>query len=455
MNIKNTTENPPEEIRRAIPVTVSGEVTARAPAASALLLATVAHQCRTTTRPITARRKRPAKGRLLWIGDAVVPTGFATVTHSILAHLHERWDVTVSGVNHDGGAHSHPYRIQPAWQGGDMWGMDRFAHLCAEFAPDAVVINNDWWNVAGFLERAPKGTPVIGYMPVDGANMNRSVAPKLDALAAAVWYTRFGHDQAKAAGFTGRRHIVPHGIDTTLFRPVDRALAREALGLPVDAFIVGNVNRNQPRKRLDVTMRYFAEWISKHRVRDAYLLLHCAKQDAGWDLENLAAHHGISGRVLFTGSQDIRASVGPGLMPLVYSALDVQISTTLGEGWGLTTMEGMACGIPQIVPDWAALGEWAKPAVRIPCSTQLAHPEINTIGALPDMKPFVSALHSLYRDPQHRQQLSRQGRRHVNAAAFRWENVAAQLEAVIDDVISKRANCAVIKAARRTRASER
>ncbi|MBX7209478.1 MAG: glycosyltransferase family 4 protein [Verrucomicrobiaceae bacterium] len=379
-----------------------------------------------------------------------MPTGFATVTHNILAHLHRRWDAAVSGVNYDGAAHPFPYRIFPAWQGGDMWGMDRFAHVCAEFAPDAVVINNDWWNVAGFLERAPRGVPVIGYMPVDGTNMSRDITPKLDGLSAAVWYTGFGREQARLAGFRGRDHVVPHGIDTTIFRPVDRALARETLGLPADSFIVGNVNRNQPRKRLDVTIRYFAEWIARRRVRDAFLLLHCARQDTGWDLAALAAHHGVADRVIFTGGEKMRDATDKGFMPLVYSALDVQVSTTLGEGWGLTTMEGMACGVPQIVPDWAALGEWSVSAIRIPCSTQLAHPEINTIGALPDMLPFVEALHDLYQNPRRRRLMSRQGLRLTASERFEWKNVAARMDTVIREVVESRRTRAAMKARRRT-----
>lgn len=93
--------------------------------------------------PVMAGSARSTKPLLLWIGDALVPTGFATVTHSVLDHLRQDWDVVVSGVNYDGSPHGLPYRVMPAWQGGDMWGMNRFQALCAEFAPAAVVINND------------------------------------------------------------------------------------------------------------------------------------------------------------------------------------------------------------------------------------------------------------------------------------------------------------------------
>jgi D-inositol-3-phosphate glycosyltransferase len=377
------------------------------------------------------------KGRVLWIGDAVVPTGFGTVTHSMLQHLCQDWDVVVSGVNYDGSPHSHPYTILPACQGGDMWGIDHFRELCARHKPDAVIINNDWWNVAAFLREAPASVPVIAYMPVDGANLNPAVIPQLNQLAAAVWYTHFGHREAVNAGFRGPRHIIPHGLDTRQFRPVDRSVARRLLELPVpeNAFIVGNVNRNQPRKRLDLTLQYFAQWVQQHQVPDAYLLLHCAKQDVGWDLESVARYYGIGNRLLFTGGGHIRDSVDSSMLPLIYSALDVQVSTTLGEGWGLTTMEGMACGVPQIVPAWAALGEWATPALKVPCPITLVHPEINTVGAVADKDAFVSALQELYTDAGRRRQIARQSVRFARQNRFHWDVIAHQMENVLEQVI--------------------
>lgn len=384
--------------------------------------------------------RRFPKPRLLWIGDALVPTGFATVTHSVLNHLRHDWEVVVSGVNYDGSAHDLPYQVMPAWQGGDMWGMNRFQHLCAEFAPAAVVINNDWWNVAQFARIAPAGVPVIGYMPVDGGHLDPSAMRALNKLHAAVWYTRFGHREAVKAGFGGPGHIIPHGIDTGVFRPVSRTEARRLLDLnvPANAFIVGNINRNQPRKRLDVTIQIFADWIKQHRISDAYLLLHCAKQDTGWDLHRVAAHHGVADRLILTGGDDIREMQGRRKLQLIYGSLDVQMTTTLGEGWGLTTMEGMACGIPQIVPDSSALAEWAVPAVKVPCSRMLMNPEINTVGALVDDVPFVAALQKLYRDKAARARLSSQGIAHVRRNEFSWKNVAGRFSTVLSAALRER-----------------
>lgn len=378
-------------------------------------------------------RRRTGKPRLLWVGDAVVPTGFATVTHAVLNHLRRDWDVIVSGVNYDGAKHRLPYQVLPARQGGDMWGMNRFVHLCSEFDPAAVIINNDWWNVAQFAQIGPAGVPIIGYMPVDGGNLDPVAMTQLNKLHAAVWYTHYGHREAAKAGFSGPRHVIPHGIDTTTFHPMSRDEARRILDLnvPKKAFIVGNLNRNQPRKRLDVTIEIFADWIKRHQVSNAFLLLHCAQKDTGWDLRRTAAFHGVADRLLLTGSEDMRGLQSPRHLNLIYNSLDVQMTTTLGEGWGLTTMEGMACGIPQIVPDSSALAEWALPAVKIPCSRLLLNPQINTTGALVDHEPFVAALHELYRDKAARARLSTQGVDHVSRGEFDWRGIARQFHALL------------------------
>ena len=373
---------------------------------------------------------------MLWIGDVLVPTGFAMVTHAVLDHLRHEWEVIVSGVNYEGAPHDLPYHVMPARQDGDMWGINRFQHLCAEFDPAAVIINNDWWNVAQFARIAPAGVPIIGYMPVDGGNLDPGMMKDLNKLQSAVWYTDFGHRAAKDAGFTGRRLIIPHGIDTKLFQPADRQAARRLLILkvPPDAFIVGNVNRNQPRKRLDITIQIFAAWIKQYNIANAHLLLHCAQNDTGWDLRRVAAFYGVADRLILTGAQNIREMQEVSALSCIYNCLDVQMTTTLGEGWGLTTMEGMACGIPQIVPDSSALGEWATPAIKIPCSRTLFHPEINTTGALVDEAPFVSALQMLYEDVAKRGRLSAQGLEHVCAEGFCWENVAGQFQTLLADL---------------------
>jgi hypothetical protein len=64
--------------------------------------------------------------------------------------------------------------------------------------------------------------------------------------------------------------VVPLGVDTDIYKPGDKSAARKKLGIaPVKDtdFIVCNVNRNQNRKRIDLTILYFAEWIRTRKIR--------------------------------------------------------------------------------------------------------------------------------------------------------------------------------------------
>lgn len=370
--------------------------------------------------------------RMIWVGDAVAPTGFARVTHAIVPELQAHgWDVHVLGINYLGDPHSYPYPIFPASRGGDVYGLGRIGSLVERLEPDVVVVLNDPWIVAQFAAlRLP--VPLVGYMPVDAPNIRESVAQALSSgVALSIFYTQFGLDELRARGFHGRSAVIPHGVDLDVFQPMPRAVARRSLGLdqflPPGSFVVGNVNRNQPRKRLDLTVQYFARWLEESKpARPAFLYLHCAERDQGWDVRQLAEYYGVRRRLLVThGFATPLHGPPPEWLRILYCALDLQVSTTLGEGWGLTTMEGMACGVPQLVPEWSALAEWPRGAVRyVPVTSfAAAAQQLNTIGGVADAQAFVAALDELYGNDLEREALGRRGRELVSRPEFRWSTI--------------------------------
>ncbi|HEY8429615.1 MAG TPA: glycosyltransferase family 4 protein [Sandaracinaceae bacterium] len=370
--------------------------------------------------------------RMIWVGDAVAPTGFGRVTHAIVPELQAHgWDVHVLGINYLGDPHSYPYPIFPASRGGDVYGLGRIGALVERLEPDVVVVLNDPWIVAQFAAlRLP--VPLVGYMPVDAPNIRESVAQALSSgVALSIFYTQFGLDELRARGFRGRSAVIPHGVDLDVFQPMPRAVARRSLGLdqflPAGSFVVGNVNRNQPRKRLDLTVQYFARWLEESKPdRPAFLYLHCAERDQGWDVRQLAEYYGVRRRLLVThGFATPLQGPPPEWLRALYCALDLQVSTTLGEGWGLTTMEGMACGVPQLVPEWSALAEWPRGAVRyVPVTSYVAAAQqLNTIGGVADAQVFVAELDELYRNDLEREALGRRGRELVSRPEFRWSTI--------------------------------
>lgn len=374
--------------------------------------------------------------RLLWIGDAGCETGFARSTHNIVPRLQRDWDVHVMGIGFSGDpVPSHPFPIWPAHTSGDLMGVRRVKEMLERLRPDCVVIQNDPWNFPAYYQHIPEDMPMIGVVAVDGHNC-RGLA--LNRLRLAVFWTDFAREQARLGGCCCPAAVIPLGVDSAFYTPGDRREARAALELPedvfvdggllspADAFIVGSVGRNQLRKRLDLTISYFSEWVSRYDVRDALLYIHTAPTpDDAFGLVQLADFFGVRDRMIVCAPEILRGSPEERLRD-TYRAFDVYLSTTQGEGWGLTAMEAMACGVPCVLPDWAAYGEWAQGAARlVPCTTVAVTPnKINSIGGVPDREFTIDTLEMLYRNRKVARQVGEAGLRLAAAAEYRWSEIA-------------------------------
>jgi glycosyltransferase involved in cell wall biosynthesis len=404
-----------------------------------------------------------AKRKLLWVGDAGVATGFARATHHLCDWLHAsgEWDVEVLGINYYGDPDVQarwPYKIHPCMteRGGDPLGMARLPEICARHRPDVVVVLQDPWFIPHY--RAAVGTtPLVVWLAVDGKNLRAD--EYLAGVNHAIFWTEFAKEEARLGGFAGHAGVVPLGVDLELYRPLPRQEARVAWGLkgsPAETgYIVGNVNRNQPRKRLELTIDYFAEWVLEDKVHDAYLMLHLAPTgEHAVDVKQLMGYYGIPHRLILSVPPTIGQGVPEKSLAGMYSAFDVMLSTTQGEGFGLTTFEAMAAGVPCIAPDWSALGELLAGGAGelVPCSTisvtagsrsfpagNIINP--NVIGGVPDKAASIEALRKLYADKSYRAELADRGRARVGEDRFRWSNIGEafhrELEAALEPRITR------------------
>lgn len=389
-----------------------------------------------------AREGRP---RLVWVGDSPTTawTGFGRASYEILRRLSARYDVTAVGTTHDGSAYDRsrvPYDVQPL-----SYGLDK---VVSQVRPDVVVVQHDPWLVPDFL-RGCGGVPAIGVMPIDG--LNTHCAP-LNRLALAVWWTEFAQQEARRGGYEGPSVVIPLGVDTEHFRPMDKVESRRrVVGLPAsmdDAFIVGCVARNQPRKRLDLLVRHFAEWVKTRDVDDAYLYVQTAPtREAAVNIASLMEYEGLMPRLLHD-ERGARDPVHETSMPHVYSAIDVLYMPTQGEGFGLPPLEAMACGTPVVATDFAALGDWARPAAHLVPAAEVAatlrltqsgaQQKFGVIGAVPDRRAVVEALDRIYRDRGYRQALSLRGLALAHEERFSWDNIGARFLAAVDGVLDAR-----------------
>lgn len=382
------------------------------------------------------------KPKCLFVGDGCVATGFARMNHAYIDGILPEWDVHMLALNYDGGpeGRAYPYPVYPTStrMTTDRWGTARLPQLVTQIRPDVVVVVNDPWNLPPYMARVGD-TPIVASLAVDGLNC-RGLG--LNGLKHAIFWTQFGLNQARLGGYTGPASVVPLGVDLSVYHPTDQAESRRRIGMPAQlqdsaTFFVGVVGRNQPRKRIDLVMMAFTQWIKSTRNMDAYLFIHEGPTgDQGYELEQLAAYLGIQNRVIIS-APEIGHGIAEADMKYVYSAFDVMITGTQGEGWGLTHMEGMACGVPQILPSWAALGEWADGCAEfVPCSSFACTPtNINVVGGVPDMHEMADALEKLYQHPGYRKELSTLGLARVSQDQFRWPAIGAEFKKVLETAV--------------------
>jgi glycosyltransferase involved in cell wall biosynthesis len=317
--------------------------------------------------------------------------------------------------------------------------------------PDVLVIQNDGWFIPYYIKqlraKEPSGeyrwpehaaVPIVASLAVDGKNFR---GEWIKDVTLAVFWTEFALNEARIGGYAGKSAIIPLGVDLDTFYPVERqgAMERQKLTGLKGKFIVGNVNRNQPRKRPDLSVKYFAEWIHSHKVDNAWLFFHTAPtEDNGCNILQLAQHYDVVNRLALAQPEMFYGVTDADLRDR-YNCFDAQITTTQGEGFGLTTFEGMACGVPQIVPDAAALGELISGAgMLVPCtSTALQNPTLTVIGGVPDEKAFIQALDTIYRDPHRCQIVKELGRKRVEQQRFRWQHIGEAWVKLLDDLLTK------------------
>jgi glycosyltransferase involved in cell wall biosynthesis len=186
-----------------------------------------------------------------------------------------------------------------------------------------------------------------------------------------------------------RIHVVPNGIEVGRFAYDDtaRRTARKRLGLPQDAFVVGGVGRLTGGKRFDTLVRAVSdlpdarlllvgEGAERARLqRLAYvrgaadrILLHGACEDPPRDASRTDPAEEPEGPEGPAGSAGSAGSEGPDL-PALLAAMDVFVSTSRDEAFGLAVIEALAAGLPVLHVTCPALED--LPAEAAPGARQI------------------------------------------------------------------------------------
>jgi len=201
--------------------------------------------------------------------------------------------------------------------------------------------------------------------------------------------------------------VVRNGVDIERFSSLPtRECARQLLGLPADARVVGTVGRLSEAKG----HRYLLEAGAGLKSRFPQLrVLVVGEGEALAALVRRTRSLQLEGRVVLTGyRQDI---------DVVLAALDIYVQPSLEEGLGLAVMEAMAAGLPVVVTRVGGLPELVE------------NGRTGLLVAPGDARALSDAIGLLLSDDELRARLGEAARTHVRAH-HGWGKVAEQVERV-------------------------
>lgn len=379
------------------------------------------------------------KGRILVVGDLVTPTGFSRVNHSLIKYWQDEYDIVGMGVNYHGDPHEYNFPVFPAFNGKSVYGENRVVDLLNSNDFDLVFILNDSWIVDRYLQHikdnVKKALPkIVVYFPVDSMQHNPDWYKNFDIVSQAVTYTRFGEWVVNDANPTLNLKVIPHGVDTGIFYKLAPTRLEvknkffepylDKIGDLTNSFIVLNANRNQPRKKLDITMAGFAKF-AKNKSKDVKLYMHCGIVDSSINVDTLANRYGIAERLIVTSGKRGVQNVPDWRLNEIYNVCDVGINTGMGEGWGLPNVEHAVTGAVQLVPNHSACRElFTGNGLLMDTYGDFMFDNTLTVGRLVNSDEVAKKLEFLYRNPEEREKLANAGYEKFTSDEYSWKTIA-------------------------------
>lgn len=226
--------------------------------------------------------------------------------------------------------------------------------------PNAIFILYDSWvyNTAPGLD----SENVIIWAPIDHVTLPAGVQAFLNKPnVTVVSMSPDGNQQLNQAGIENT--YIPHTVDTSIYKPTDTILGinnREFLQTKSTDFLVGMVAANKAngivhRKAFAENLLAFSIFAKKHPEAKLYLHTESSNIMGGFNLPVLLKACGIDPQSVILPDQFThRFGLPKEAMAGFYSAFDVLLATSYGEGFGVPTMEAQACGTRAIVSNWAA-----------------------------------------------------------------------------------------------------
>ena len=304
------------------------------------------------------------KKKLLYQSDfSLAKTGFGRAAKALLSYLYKtgKYDITHYSC---GLPYTHPEFERTPWKTvGSLpnnpqemqelnkdpniarlasYGAHYLDKVVQEEKPDVYIAVQDIWGIDFAVEKKwfDKITSVL-WTTLDSLPILPAALTKANKIKNYWIWSNFA---TKAMHELGHKHVkTVHGpIDIQNFYRLEnskREELRKRFNLPLDAFIIGFVFRNQLRKSVPNLLEGYALWKrSNPHIKNTYLLLH-THWGEGWNIHRLAQEYGINLNEILTtyicrncGNYEVKPFHGPEVDCRFCNTQKSQITTNVSLG---------------------------------------------------------------------------------------------------------------------------
>lgn len=414
-------------------------------------------------------------------------TGFGVVANQIVYGLHQfgyNNIFTIALGQNAGFLYNDIYpTYRPTKEMDEYW----LGYVIRQERPDLLILSfestyvNIWLNKLNAIKSEYKPKIII-YVPIEGWPIGEILINSVQMSDAAGTYMKFGSDlYMKEVG----EHLPYGGFgpehgNFTRFDYDKRQKYRELIGWD-NKFVVGFVGRNKRTKQQGQMLKLARHLVDEYDMNDLLMYLHCAARDnmhgsswSGWDVgawigayelekhvclplipnqnNSLIEHNDYNDEILalidkelaegkLTPKEAIVARLHALNLNQIYNCMDVYVSMSQGEGFGLPQLEAMATGTPIIyLDDRGATNELVGNAgIKVPSlGFEPWGPGIEV--PIPDVKAYGKIINQLYIDKKYEYSqwlLNLSDSSLERAKDFSWTNMHNLFNNLINEVFKE------------------
>lgn len=366
-------------------------------------------------------------------------SGFANVGRNLLSRIQipEDSKLYVWGLGHDNIPTDIKYQIYSAgidssWR--NEKNINRFYEFLNRLEDEiTLIVVHDAFRLLDFCPvidniRLNKKLNIIAYIPVD-SYLTLEDEPFLSRVDIPVAYTEFGKKEIEKYTLE-EVLVVSHGLEHETYKPLNINRQKLFPNLISSDKLIINVNSNSQRKSPEKSIEILKELLEFENDYFLYMHMHPYNDT---DLKKLASDLGVEKNMIFAdpffeNTVIGKTSCSKEILCEIYNSADLILSTSVGEGWGLTSFEAAACKVPIAVPYHTSYKELFTNDSCVFLPTNNTTFFMKKVWPVVDIKTSASLIHYAFKENKLKQNAENAK---IIADSYCWDKVSLEWNKVI------------------------